>query len=170
MHLPSMGFRLAGIVCQVQAVPSRLLVDGFPPTIFVQMPRDSRTAQGVEENAAKLRAQRTRVAQIRVMPLPIDAQYFARNTMRRISPAQSAAMAAALASQSKSLLNVSGYLRADPRRSRWRAVLRPLSGSDALVADKSPIAELLNVAFAQHEMTADHIDATLDFLLVTLRR
>ena len=59
-------------------------------------------------------------------------------------------------------------LRADPRASRWRDCLAPLGGAalgaDSLVADDSPISELLNVAFAAHELTAEHADDVMRFL------
>jgi hypothetical protein len=45
---------------------------------------------------------------------------------------------------------------------RLRLCWWPVAG-DSLVADKSPIAEELNVAWAMHEITAEFIERTLDW-------
>ena len=34
---------------------------------------------------------------------------------------------------------------------------------DSLVADRSAVSELMNVAWAQHEIVADHVAAAFDF-------
>ena len=67
-------------------------------------------------------------------------------------------------------------LTEDPRVSdRWRELLRAsdvasrLPGTepgkpDSLVADLSPVGEVLNTAYAQHEITGDHMQPTLDWI------
>lgn len=59
-----------------------------------------------------------------------------------------------------------GFLLKEPRSSAsgWRALVRPVVGGMSLEADVSPLAELLNVAFARHELTSDHTDAALAWL------
>jgi hypothetical protein len=59
-----------------------------------------------------------------------------------------------------------GMLADDPRRTGWRTVLLPHipSSIDSLVADESPVSEVLNAAYAMHEFTDMHIDALLDWL------
>ena len=59
-----------------------------------------------------------------------------------------------------------GMLADDPRRTGWWTVLLPHipSSIDSLVADESPVSEVLNAAYAMHEFTDMHIDALLDWL------
>ena len=60
-------------------------------------------------------------------------------------------------------------LAEDPRASGlgegWRAALAPYAAvlGDSLVPDESPIAEAMNVAWAQHEFCATHIVETIAF-------
>ena len=60
-------------------------------------------------------------------------------------------------------------LKDDPRGSNWRVIARktlpdliPLY--DSLVADQSGISELLNVAWAMHEITDEQIVQTFEFM------
>ena len=59
-----------------------------------------------------------------------------------------------------------GFLKADPRSSasNWRALVQPVAGGLSLEADVSPLAELLNVAWARHEIVSDHTAASLAWL------
>jgi predicted alpha/beta-hydrolase family hydrolase len=165
LMMPSLGFELKGIVAQVMGVPVRALVpQPFPPTLFVHMPRDAQTARAVGRCVRALREARVRVHEIQATPLPIDEAFFSRR-IDGISEGRSAALVRALAS--RGLLEPdSSLLRMDPRRSRWADALAPLVGAAQLIPDQSPIAEELNVAYARHELTADHMVATLDFLLL----
>lgn len=69
------------------------------------------------------------------------------------------------------VIDKNGMLIHDPRSNEvnWRdTVYRAIPDAikqhgDALIADQSPIAELMNVAFAQHEFTDEFIQHTLDF-------
>jgi hypothetical protein len=73
-------------------------------------------------------------------------------------------MAAAL--RDAGLLDSEGYLREDPRRSEWREALRRQAAriGDSMVPDESPIAEVLNVAYAAHELCADGFDEDMKWL------
>lgn len=161
--MPSWGFKLAGVCSQIMAVPARMLAAPFPPTVLVHMPRDPRTARAVEMLLQALQRLAPRVREIRALPLRIDDGFFAAR-IGGISAQRSAALARAL--KSAGLLDASGALASDPRRSRWRSAVRGLvpPAEDTLVSDASPISEELNVAYAMHEIVADQIDETLDFL------
>merc|ERR1719362_82731 len=65
------------------------------------------------------------------------------------------------------MLDEAGFLREDPRTSNWRYTLRPLVPvtEDSLEADRSPIAEALNMAWGLHEMTAEGCEEALSFCL-----
>jgi hypothetical protein len=59
------------------------------------------------------------------------------------------------------------FLRNDPRRSDWRSVLAPFAASmgDSMVADKSALSEVLNVAWGMHEMSRDLVKESFEFIL-----
>ena len=65
------------------------------------------------------------------------------------------------------ILNENDFLQSDPRRSKWRNYLKSLDvdviAGDSLIADASPISEVLNVAWAYHELTATRAELILDF-------
>jgi hypothetical protein len=75
------------------------------------------------------------------------------------------------------LLDGDGFLRYDPRRSDWRqavaddaALAQKLPGlapgvADTLQPDESPLAEVLNVAWAMHEIVSDHNRQALQWIL-----
>jgi hypothetical protein len=59
-----------------------------------------------------------------------------------------------------------GYLLKDPRSaaSDWRKLVAPVAGKLSLEADVSPVAELLNVAWARHEISSAETAASLAWL------
>ena len=63
---------------------------------------------------------------------------------------------------------INGYLRDDPRKSQWRSLaeFKAVSAEtgDPLTADASGISEVLNVAWAEHEITADQAWRAFKFL------
>ena len=61
--------------------------------------------------------------------------------------------------------------QSDPRRSPWRAAARGAPGCGALPvgADASGLSEVLNVAWAVHEMVSDPVGGALDWLAAQQR-
>ena len=57
-------------------------------------------------------------------------------------------------------VDAGGMLVDDPRRTNWRDAVRPVvpEAVDSLVADASPVSEILNVAWARHEFTDAHLE------------
>jgi len=93
-------------------------------------------------------------------PHPITPTFFS-DRIESITPETSELMVVAL--RKAELIDKSGMLLDNPRGSPWRECLQKFAGSDSLVADESPISEVLNVAFAQHEMSSDFVDEMIDF-------
>jgi len=150
--------------CIVPQISSIRLQDNRPsaaihiPTLFVHMPRDRRTAEGVKGVMAFLRAGgNSRVQELLVEPEPVSA-----NFQRHWPPAETARLVAAL--KTGGLLDQGGYLAQDPRRRGWVAALRGHSPEgDSLAADESPIGEALNAAWAMHEFTSRYAAEMLGF-------
>ena len=203
---------LAAVVPQIMAIPPHMLrphTDGrkggkggrsavFPPTLFVHMGRDERTAERVRRCINHLQASGSRAAEIVCSPLPLTPHFFS-SRIASLAPADSKELF--IAFRASGLLLDDGHLRDDPRRSNWREVVQAsrvaprLPGvapgvADSLEPDRSAISEVchvttqfflipltciltvvcsrvhqvLNVAWAVHEITADHIGESLDFI------
>jgi len=112
-----------------------------------------RLVEDYKKNGYNIRAQF-------IPPLPVIPTFFS-DRIEAISPKTSRLMVAAL--READLLDESGMLRENPRGSAWRTTLQKFAGTDSLVADESPISEVLNVAYAQHEMSSDFVDDMIDF-------
>ena len=180
LQLPRL-IKLGAVVSQIMAIPPSMLLapdsSQFPPTLFVHMPRDERTAGLVKRCLRKLKADGITAAEIEAKPLQVDAHFFS-GRIDALSHATSAQLHAAL--KAGKLLDTEGKLTEDPRRSEWRNVVlaaglqHSLPGlapgePDSLQPDASPLAEVLNVAWAAHEIVSDHNRATLQFILHNTR-
>jgi len=165
---------LRAVVSQIMALPPAMLqgYNGtpFPPTLFLHMPRDGRTAALVSKCVGRLSQQGRPVAEIGAPPLAVTEAFFTR--IPGVGGPLSARIAAALSPH----LNGERRLKQDPRRSKWRETLCADEGlcallpgrrpgePDALVHDVSPVAEVLNVAWAQHEIMADYMPQTMEWI------
>ena len=159
----------------------------YPPVVFSHMSRDAATARSVDASRAYLESVGVPVRVTELAPQPVDDAFFHRKLTRfaaatsggdseaaaalgvptlepAVRLAESARMAAAL--RDAGLLDSEGYLREDPRRSEWREALRRHAAriGDSMVPDESPIAEVLNVAYAAHELSADGFDEDMKWL------
>ncbi|MEW5313283.1 MAG: hypothetical protein WDW38_004865 [Sanguina aurantia] len=167
-HMP-----LAGVCSQISGVSPALLqahharFEGetvghrYPPTMFVHMPRDAKTAQLVAADIAALR----RVVQILVAPSAMNATTLSDRCAPEIGKGASAEIFKALTKQG--ILDAQGFLSQDPRGTAWREALRKeeLAGMESMrwAPDLSPVSEELNVMFAGHEIVSDTTGAMLDF-------
>mmetsp|Transcript_11849 Transcript_11849/g.22613 ORF Transcript_11849/g.22613 Transcript_11849/m.22613 type:complete len:397 (-) Transcript_11849:144-1334(-) len=135
----------------------------YPPTIFIHMPRDSYTALVVEENVRHLRRMGIPAVALEARPVPVSPNFFS-DRIPWVSPA--ALRIAVEALRREKFLDPEYLLFNDPRQSDWRTVLQGLElvEGDNLGPDESNIAEILNVAWASHEITSDFMNETLDFL------
>ena len=171
LMLPALIPRIKAVVSQIMGIPPSMLPEQAPPTLFVHMPRDQRTASMVQKCVRKLRQGGVATAEIAVPPAKPTAGFFL-HRIERLAPAAAIQLHGAL--KRAGLLDADGYLADDPRRTGWREVLRadaklmaqlpgpaPNGPSDTLRADESAVAEALNVAWAMHEIVSDQIDATL---------
>ncbi|ETO18336.1 hypothetical protein RFI_18937, partial [Reticulomyxa filosa] len=91
-------------------------------------------------------------------PLPIHPTFFSDNLPGKFDEPSSQQLHLLFAS--KNVINSTGYLNKDPRKNtEWKAIVRSTSFfaklQDSLLPDESPLSELMNVAFAYHEFTAE---------------
>ena len=163
--------------------------DNFPPTVFSHMSRDEVTSKLVDGAKTYLEGMDVPVRVTKLKPLPIDENFFSERVRVRgrreaaggadgddngtagdegyadkegIDAETSTKMVAAL--RGAGLLDPSGYLKEDPRSSDWRQTLAPMANSDSLRPDESPLSEVLNVAYALHELSADGFEDDVAWL------
>lgn len=175
LQLPA-KLELDAVISQIMAIPPQMLPDRMPPTLFVHMTRDQRTAAFVQKDVRKLKAAGGRADHVEVSPQKPTAAFFV-DRIEHIELASATMLHHAL--QSHRLLNSDGFLAEDPRRSPWREALRLTEGlvgrlpgpglgtggaPDSLAADESAVAECLNVAWAMHEIVSDPMEQILHFI------
>lgn len=146
------------IVPQIMGIKSGM--NRGVPTLFVHMPRDKRTAATVEANIKDLQSRGIRVGEIQVHPVPVTV------TLLKKCLTSEAAEVVLRSMQLNEQLDAAGFLKVDPRGREWVKPVRkalPKQHSDTLVPDESCLAEVMNVAWAAHEFTAQYAPEILDF-------
>ncbi|KAL4444232.1 hypothetical protein ABPG75_011969 [Micractinium tetrahymenae] len=141
---------------------------GFPPTAFISMPRDARTAAKIAEDMQLLRGYGVPTDMLEVLPRPVAADFLSSRS-ELVSPEVSAKVAAALLQLN--MTDADGTLLQDPRYPAvpWRQQLPALvpevaAAQDSLQPDASHISEELNLAYGSHEIVGDFVTACLAFL------
>jgi len=181
------GIRLNGFVSQISAHLPLLRNDHDHPSlckVYVTMNKDEHTDRKAKARVGKCEkdlaiinnnnSTKPLCKQIRLPSIPITPSFFS-DRILEISVAESEEMAKVLR-EAMLLDEVTGELREDPRKNgeKWRDALRlaSLSGTsllqftkrgDELIPDKSPISEVMNVAWGFHEMTRDGVKEALEF-------
>ena len=151
----------------------------FPGRVcFAHMPRDTDCASAVHADVGALRSDEVlsgrAVKVFDLRPLALNDAFFADRLplMYHCTKAAGLDLGRDLikALRARHFIDAEDQLTSDPRRSTWRGTVRPIVAkhgvvTDSLVADESPMAEILNVAYGLHECTSTEIDAVLSFLL-----
>eukprot|EP00927_Polykrikos_kofoidii_P000899 TRINITY_DN10338_c0_g1_i1.p1 TRINITY_DN10338_c0_g1~~TRINITY_DN10338_c0_g1_i1.p1 ORF type:complete len:360 (-),score=57.10 TRINITY_DN10338_c0_g1_i1:55-1134(-) len=162
--LPKSFPQLRCIVPQIMSIqPQRNPL----PTLFVHMPKDTRTASKVRDSMEEIRKKNVVVAELLIHELPVTEGFFADHLGVQGKITRDAAKDIVEALKEAQLLNDAGLLKADPRSSAWRQAIRPVlvkhGIADGLEADRSVIAELMNVLWAKHEFSSAEASSMLDF-------
>ena len=158
------------VACVAQIMASPLELDArHPPVRFVHMARDTHRAAMIHHQVSELRDRGVDAAELIVEPEPLSAAALFRRGAGpggAVLPSREMAERAFSALRDGGFVDASGFLVDDPRRTNWRDAVRPVvpEAVDSLVADASPVSEILNVAWARHEFTDAHLDASLDWL------
>lgn len=126
------------------------IIEDYPPTLFVHMPKDLRRQQKITEFMEVLRNKGIDVAEIECMELPLSPTFLS----DRI-PGLDQTISARLFNlfKEKGFLDENGYMKRDGRATLWKKALR--DSKTTLLEDLvHPVQEELNLAFANHEMTS----------------
>lgn len=166
--MAEIGQPLDGFVAQIAAPtpPKQSTTQSGLVATYVTMNRDTHTDEKAQEIVEELSSQNVPAKHIRVEPLAIVPGFFHDRIPQHYTLEESKTMVEAL-EQAQYLDSQTKYLAQDPRRSKWREVLRPHvpASKDGFVADASPVSEVMNVARAKHELTRDGVREAIDFVL-----
>ncbi|XP_057469622.1 uncharacterized protein LOC130758652 [Actinidia eriantha] len=124
---------------------------GYPPTLFVHMPKDESRRQRIDANLRMLKDEGIDVAEIKCMEFPLSPNFLAD---RIPGLDNTVSMKLFDLFWDKGFIDKNGYMKADGRAIRLKAALRE---SKIVLPDMHlfhHIQEELNLAFAYHEMTS----------------
>eukprot|EP00271_Cylindrocystis_brebissonii_P015516 TRINITY_DN38427_c0_g1_i1.p1 TRINITY_DN38427_c0_g1~~TRINITY_DN38427_c0_g1_i1.p1 ORF type:complete len:499 (+),score=39.80 TRINITY_DN38427_c0_g1_i1:719-2215(+) len=136
----------------------------YPPSLFVHMPRDERTADGVQEAISLLKSNGVNAAELQCPEIPLSDTFFSeriecidKDTSRQIFEAL----------RSSSAVGEDGRLARDGRALDWSDILKR-QNVDLSSACKGHrytdfIEEELNMAYAYHEMTSLNSSSMFDW-------
>ena len=156
---------ISGVCVQISA-GGRHAMEYHIPVIFLHMPRDTRTANAVSKNYRILSTAQICTEEKLCHPKSLLSGDFFYRHGQALSETDSKLFTEALIKAR--YVDAQGILTEDPRFSNWREIalksiphIAPVK--DSLVADQSPISELMNVAWASHEITDEYIDDVITF-------
>ncbi|KAK9836287.1 hypothetical protein WJX81_002164 [Elliptochloris bilobata] len=168
---------LDGVCAMIMAVPPQALGGkpadaasvktwAYPPAFFVHMARDTNTARAVAADMAVLKKQGVWTDELVVQPRPLSPMFFS-DRSDAVDAAASEKIYKAL--RDAKLLNATGYLVDDPRQTghEWRKAVQagmPEAAQVSLRADEAAVPELLNLAWARHEIDSDAAAQALDWM------
>ncbi len=160
--------KIASAVVQVMSLriePHKNSNQKIPGILFVHMERDTYTSEAISEIMSSKPI--PTLKEIVASPLPLVDTYFYDHG-KHLNKEDSTKLVRAFIDEGFVDRNTK-HLKEDPRGSDWRRVahktlpdLIPLY--DSMVADQSGISELLNVAWAMHEITDEQIIQTFQFM------
>jgi hypothetical protein len=162
------SIHVLGVCVQISSGRHRLDYSDYKvPVLFVHMTRDKRTAAAVGKAVRALVLADSKAEQRRCAPKSLKDGDFFFSHGEALTLEDSRTLTAALL-RAGYIAQESGLLKQEPRMSDWREIAQaalphivPLV--DSLVADRSPLAELMNLAWASHEITDEHIGDVLEF-------
>eukprot|EP00978_Attheya_sp_CCMP212_P004397 scaffold9605_cov45-Attheya_sp.AAC.5 len=154
------GGRLNGYISQIAATHDASRI----PSVFITMNRDRRTEKRAKEVVTAFDKENIPAKHIQLGPLLISPEYFSER-IETVDMALSKRMVGEL--KIANIIDKDGILLDDPRRCNWRSAIAQTASeiSDSLVADESPLSEVINVAWGMHEMARDGVKDALGFLL-----
>ncbi|KAJ8429922.1 hypothetical protein Cgig2_021757 [Carnegiea gigantea] len=145
--LVGLGASSGGLYDQMDSIPS-----GYPPTLFVHMPKDFERAIKVDSHIKILRKAGVEVEEIKCMEIPLTTNWLAERV-----PGLDRKMSSKLfeAFLEKGYIDPNGYMKNDGRVTPWREVLKENNIALPFMPPvRQYIQEELNLAYGYHEMTS----------------
>lgn len=161
-----LGTKVSAIAIQIMALSRIPQIDLFPPSIWIHMSRDTSIGYHVKHNLLVLNQHNKITQEVIVSRVKLNETFFSIR-IDTITPSVSKILFLGLVRHQ--IVDSDGYLYEDPRLTDWRSALNGINlypHEDTFEADKSPISEVLNVAWAHHEITADYNQRMISFFLL----
>ncbi|KAF8670514.1 hypothetical protein HU200_050534 [Digitaria exilis] len=124
---------------------------GYPPVLFVHMPKDAERAALVAENMGKLKAKHVDVREIQCVDFAVSAEFLAERVPGLTRPVADALVGVL---RRKGFLDVKGFLKNDGRRTPWKKAAEEAKVLPEGFHLERHVTEELNVAYAYHEFTS----------------
>lgn len=124
---------------------------GYPPTLFVHMPKDGARKLSIEKFLVRLKGNGIDVAEIKCMEFPLSPEFLAER-IQGLDLTTSVKLFGLF--QEKGFVNKSGHMTKDGRAIQWNTAFKEMK---FLLPDMSlakHIQEEMNLAYAYHEMTS----------------
>ncbi|KAK3156420.1 hypothetical protein QOZ80_2AG0107060 [Eleusine coracana subsp. coracana] len=124
---------------------------GYPPALFVHMPKDAERARDVAASIGMLKAKRVDVREIKCDQFGVSAEFLAERV-----PGLTRAVADALVDvlRRKGFVDEKGLLKKDGRRTPWKKAAEEAKVLPEGFRLERHVTEELNLAFAFHEFTS----------------
>lgn len=137
----------SGLYDQMDSIPS-----GYPPTLFVHMPKDFERAIKADSHIKILRKAGVEVEEIKCTEIPLTPNWLAERV-----PGLDRKMSSKLFEvfHEKGYIDPNGYMKNDGRVTPWREVLKENNIALPFMPPvREYIQEELNLAYGYHEMTS----------------
>lgn len=160
-----------GLVAVAQIMPTSDLKTLDNPIRFVHMRRDAERADIIHLQVSLLKDRGVDAEELIVNPEPLTAEAFWKRDCLALSKTMAEELVAQF--QRDGVIDEQGMIREDPRRfDTWRESAKKVvpATTDSLVADQSPVSELMNAKWAYHEFTDAYLDICLDWISTTFTR
>uniref|UniRef100_A0A0A9HQP9 Uncharacterized protein n=1 Tax=Arundo donax TaxID=35708 RepID=A0A0A9HQP9_ARUDO len=124
---------------------------GYPPALFVHMPKDAERALEVADSMGKLRAKRVDVREIQCEEFAVSAEFLAERV-----PGLTRAVADAVVNvlRRKGFVDEKGFLKNDGRSTPWKKAAEEAKVLPEGFQLERHVTEELNLAYAYHEFTS----------------
>ncbi|XP_047076736.1 uncharacterized protein LOC124686900 [Lolium rigidum] len=135
-----------GVFAAMREVPA-----GYPPALFVHMPKDAERAQMVAASIGQLKSKHVDVREIQCGAFAVSGEFLA----ARI-PGLTRTVADGIVDvlRHKSFLDNKGFLKKDGRSTPWKGAAEEAKVLPAGFSLERHVTEELNVAYAYHEFTS----------------
>lgn len=169
LTLPSIMEEIEGVYAQVRGVDDSVFElpnqRPFPSTAFVHMPRDEDNAVVIARNIKTLRSKGTPVLEVRISPRPVTVSFLTERSPLIDVPAAQVILEAL---KTAGVAADNGTLLQPPRpvTEVWASIAasKPEVGNLSFVLDESHVGELVNLAWAKHELVSDEAEAVIKWM------
>ncbi|KAF7028268.1 hypothetical protein CFC21_040219 [Triticum aestivum] len=135
-----------GVFAAMEEIPP-----GYPPALFVHMPRDAKRAHMVASSIDKLKSKHVDVREIQCDAFAVSADFLAAR-IPGLTPTVADGLVDVL--RQKSFLDEKGFLKKDGRRTPWQEAAEEAKILPEGFRLERHVTEELNIAYAYHEFTS----------------